>query len=110
MRGKNIKHLRVAALAAILVGSLLNAPSAQALFLEVPGTQWGHVYAGTNPVTTTTPRPKFAVGVAKSTFTVTYNNFPDWAKTEVQAAVDVWSANFASTVPISVDASWGRSS
>ena len=110
MRSKYIKHLRVAAVIATLVGSLLSAPSAQALFLEVPGTQWGHVFAGTNPVITTTPRPKYAVGVAKSTFTVTYNNFPDWAKTEVQAAVDVWSANFASTVPITVDASWGRSS
>ncbi|MSO42815.1 MAG: fibronectin type III domain-containing protein [Candidatus Planktophila sp.] len=110
MWGIHFKHLRVGAVAAALVGSLLSAPSAQALFLEIPATQWGHIYAGTNPVTTTTPRSKFAVGVAKSTFNVTYNNFPDWAKKEVQAAVDVWSANFASTVVINVDASWGRSS
>ena len=110
MRAIHFKHLRVAVILTALVGSLLNAPSAQALFLEVPGTQWGHIYAGTNPVTTTTPRPKSAVGVAKSTFNVTYNNFPDWAKKEVQAAVDIWSANFASSVPVSIDASWGRSS
>ena len=110
MRAIHFKHLRVAVILAALVGSLLNAPSAQALFLKIPGTQWGHIYAGTNPVTTTTPRPKSAVGVAKSTFNVTYNNFPDWAKKEVQAAVDIWSANFASSVPISIDASWGRSS
>ncbi len=56
------------------------------------------------------PRPKFAVAANKSKFVVTYNNFPDWAKKEVQAAVDVWSANFTSTVPVKVDASWGRSS
>ena len=110
MRSIPFKHVRVAAITAALVGSLLSAPSAQALYLEIPATRWGHIYAGTNPVTTTTPRPKFAVGTSKSTFTVTYNNFPEWAKTEVQAAVDVWSANFVSTVPIKVDASWGRSS
>lgn len=28
----------------------------------------------------------------------------------MQAAIDVWSENFASTVPITVDATWGRSS
>ena len=110
MRSIHFKRLRAAAIAAVLVGSVLSAPSAQALFLEVPATQWGHIYAGTNSVTTTTPRAKYAVGVAKSNFKVTYNNFPDWAKVEVQAAVDVWSANFVSTVPIEVDASWGRAS
>jgi len=110
MRSIHFKQLRAVAIAAVLVGSVLSAPSAQALFLEVPATHWGNIYAGTNSVTTTTPRPKYAVGVAKSTFKVTYNNFPDWAKTEVQAAVDVWSANFSSTVPIQVDASWGRAS
>ncbi len=110
MRGIRLNQLRVAAVAAVLVGSVLSAPSAQALFLEVPGTQWGNIYAGTNSVITTTPRAKFAVGVAKSNFKVTYNNFPDWAKTEVQAAVDVWAANFSSTVPIQIDATWGRAS
>lgn len=110
MRAIHFKHLRVAVVVITLVGSLLSAPSAEALFLKVEGRQWGHIYAGTNPVTTTTPRAKFAVGVAKSSFDVTYNNFPDWAKKEVQAAVDIWSANFASTVVIKVDASWGRSS
>ncbi|CAB4699240.1 unannotated protein [freshwater metagenome] len=110
MRGNQIRRLRVVVIATALVASLLNAPTAQALFLEVPATQWGHIYAGKNPVTTTTPRAKFAMGTAKSKFNVTYNNFPEWAKKEVQAAVDVWSTHFASTVTINVDASWGRSS
>jgi len=110
MRSIHFKQLRAAAVVAVLVGSVLSAPSAQALFLEVPGTQWGNIYAGTNSVIATTPRAKFAVGVAKSNFKVTYNNFPDWAKTEVQAAVDVWAANFSSTVPIQIDATWGRAS
>ena len=110
MRGRIFRNLRTAAIVAALLGSVLNAPSAEALFNESSVIRWGHLYAGSNPVFTSTPRPKFAVGVSKSKFNVTYNNFPDWAKTEVQAAVDVWSANFTSTVPINIDASWGRSS
>lgn len=110
MRGLNFRKIRAAVVIAALAGSLLSAPSAEALFLKAPGVAWGHIYAGTNPVTTTTPRTKFAIGTAKSSFNVTFNNFPEWAKNEVQAAVDIWSANFDSTVPISVDASWGRSS
>lgn len=110
MQGFKFRKIRAAVVIATLAGSLLSAPTAEALFLKVPGVQWGHIYAGTKPVATTTPRTKYAVGTAKSSFNVTYNNFPDWAKKEVQGAVDIWSANFASTVPISVDASWGRSS
>ena len=110
MRSLHFNSFRVAAVVSALIGSLISAPSAQAQFLKHPATQWGHIYAGTNPVTTTSPRPKNAVGDVKSKFDVTYSNFPDWAKKEVQAAVDIWSANFASTVIVSIDASWGRSS
>lgn len=110
MRSIQFNRLRVVAITAALVGSILTAPPAQALFKEIPATQWGHTYAGTSSVTTSTPRDKNANGVAKSKFNVTYNNFPDWAKREVQIAIDVWSAHFASSVTINVDASWGRSS
>ena len=106
-----IERLRVIALAVALVASILSAPSAPALtFKQIPATTWGHVYAGTDPVTSSNPRPAQKNLEAKSKFIVKYNNFPDWAKKEVQAAVNVWSANFSSTVPITVDASWGRSS
>jgi len=106
-----IKRLRVIALAVALVASILSAPSAPALtFKQIPATTWGHVYAGIDPVTSSNPRPAQKNLEAKSKFIVKYNNFPDWAKKEVQAAVNVWSANFSSAVPITVDASWGRSS
>ena len=111
MRSLHLKNLPIAAIVAVLVGSILSAPaSAQALFRQAPATQWGYIYAGTNPVTESTPRTKNANGVVTSKFNVTYNNFPDWAKIEVQAAVDIWARNFASSVPINVDASWGRAS
>ena len=106
-----MKRLRVIALAVALVASILSAPSAPALaFKQIPATTWGHVYAGSDPVTNSNPPPTQKNLEVKSKFIVKYNNFPDWAKKEVQAAVNVWSANFSSSVPITVDASWGRSS
>ena len=104
------KRLGVIALASALAGSILLAPSAPALaFKQIPATNWGYIYAGTDPVTTTTAKPAAKNLEFKSKFEVKYNNFPEWAKKEVQSAIDVWSANFKSSVVISVDASWGRS-
>ena len=97
--------------AGVLAVSILSVPSAPALaFKQIPATNWGYIYAGTDPVTSTTAKPAAKNLEFKSKFDVKYNNFPDWAKKEVQAAIDVWSANFKSTTVITVDASWGRSS
>jgi hypothetical protein len=62
--------------------------------------------AGTSPLPTLPPLPKRVN--TKSTFLVTYNNVPDAEKLAVQAAIDTWSDNFNSTVPIKVTASWVR--
>ncbi|MBI3429939.1 MAG: fibronectin type III domain-containing protein [Actinobacteria bacterium] len=99
------------ALAAILAG-LFTAPSAPALslFYEIPSTTWGYTYASGPSAHVTSPPTAGANLERQSTFIVNYNNFPAWAKTDVQAAIDVWSANFSSTVPISVEATWGKSS
>jgi len=106
-----IKRLGVFAIAGALVASILIAAAAPAIaFKQIPATNWGYVYAGSDPVTTSNPEPRQKNLEVKSKFVVKYNNFPDWAKKEVQAAVNVWSANFSSSVPITVDASWGRSS
>ena len=105
-----IKRLGSIAIAGALVASILCAPSAPALaFKQIPATNWGYTYAGSDSVTSTTPRPVIKNLEVKSKFVVKYNNFPDWAKKEVQAAIDVWSANFKSSVEVTVDASWGRS-
>jgi hypothetical protein len=106
-----IRRLGVIAFAGALVASILVAPAAPALaFKQIPATNWGYTYAGTDPVTTSSAQPTQKNLETKSKFVVKYNNFPDWAKKEVQAAVNVWSANFSSSVAITVDASWGRSS
>jgi hypothetical protein len=99
------------ALVAILA-ALMAVPRAHAFPLvhERASTVWGHTLAGP-AVTNLESTNSSGVHLAKqSSFIVTYNNFPTWAKNDVQAAIDVWSENFASAVPITVDATWGRSS
>lgn len=99
------------ALVAILAG-LVGAPQAHALpvFKERASTVWGHTYAAPFDKNLKSTNNSGAHLQQQSTFIVTYNNFPTWAKNDVQAAIDVWSQNFASTVPITVVATWGRSS
>ena len=106
-----IKRMGPFALAGALIVALLTAPAAPALtFKQIPATTWGHIYAGTQPSSTQSAPSKSKNLEVKSKFSVKYNNFPEWAKKEVQASIDVWSANFKSSVVVSVDASWGRSS
>jgi hypothetical protein len=106
-----IKRMGPFALAGALIVALLTAPAAPALtFKQIPATSWGHIYAGTQPSLTQSAPSKSKNLEIKSKFSVKYNNFPEWAKKEVQASIDVWSANFKSPVVVSVDASWGRSS
>ena len=109
MMGMRFRSAKAALLFFLLCAPLLNAPPAQAHFLEIPAQSWGHTYAGTTGVSTQQPRAKSVSGVVKSKFNVTYIGFPDWAKKDVQSAVDIWAVNFSSSVPISIEASWGRS-
>jgi len=106
-----IERIGPFALASALIVALVTAPAAPALtFKQIPATTWGHIYAGTQPTSTQSAPTKSKNLEVKSKFSVKYNNFPEWAKKEVQASIDVWSANFKSSVVVSVDASWGRSS
>ena len=104
------KRLTRGALPLALIAGLLAPIQAVALtpFLQREATQWGNVYAGPNTNVKQTPRPKIAYIEAKSKFIVNYKNFPEWAKKDFQAAVDVWSAHFSSSVPITIDATWTR--
>jgi len=98
----------LAAISSLFLG-LIVPTSAESLVLVRPATQWANVYAGPATNTVQTPAPKVGKLEKKSKFIVKYNNFPEWTKTQVQAAIDVWAANFESSVPIYIDATWGRS-
>jgi hypothetical protein len=98
----------LAAISSLFLG-LIVPTSAESLVLVRPATQWANVYAGPATNTVQTPAPKVGKLEKKSKFIVKYNNFPEWTKTQVQAAIDMWAANFESSVPIYIDATWGRS-
>jgi hypothetical protein len=109
---RNRAKLSIALLSAALISSCLLATSAQAQVRVRPSIVWGHTYAGTSTVVanTTTSKSEASANLEKlSKFAITYNSFPNWARTEVQAALDTWSANFKSASDITVTATWGRS-
>ena len=93
-----------------LVASLLYVPAAEAAPLVAPSTVWGHTYAAEASGVVSVPAAQPANLERLSKFVVNYKNFPDWAKNEVQAAIDLWAVNFDSKVSVNVDATWGRSS
>ena len=93
---------------AIFIAGLSSPASAKPQVLIRPATQWGNIYAGPATTAQSTPKPKVAYLETKAKFIVKYNNFPEWSKAQVQAAVDVWAANFESKVPIYIEATWGR--
>ena len=95
---------------AIFIAGFTPLASAQSQVLVRPATQWGNVYAAPATTGTQSPKPKVAHLEKKAKIVVKYNNFPEWTKVQVQAAVDVWAENFESKVPIYIEATWGRSS
>ena len=97
-----------------LLLSGLGVPTAEAIsFRQMPATNWVHVLAGDTESSASVqgniPQVPTKNLEAVSKFDVTYNNFPEWAKKEVQDSLDIWAANFRSSVAISVDATWERS-
>ena len=96
--------------AAILVAPI-SSPTANALGIKVAPAGWGYIYAsGKTASVQSTPRAPSANIEKKSNFIVDFNTVPITARAAVQAAIDVWSENFSSTVPVTVNVSWGRAS
>ena len=106
-------HLRavlpVVPLLLALLATLTPSASAQSLYRYAPATQWGYTYAGPAANSASGTTPNSANLEKQSTIDVNYINFPDWAKKELQLAVDIWAANFQSKVAITIDATWSSS-
>ena len=114
MASKKVRSLKrsfaVAISFAIFLAGFTTPSAAQSQVLVRPATQWGNVYAGPATTGLQAPKPKVANLEKKAKIIVKFNNFPEWTKIQLQAAVDVWAENFESKVPIHIDATWGRSS
>ena len=101
--------ISVGLIASFLVGPI-SINSANSLQIKVAPANWGHIYAsGKTASIQSTPRPISANLEKKSRFVINFNNVPENVKIPIQAAVDVWSENFSSTVPINININWGRS-
>jgi hypothetical protein len=109
-RTPHFRHLLpVVPLLLVLLATLTPSVSAQSLYRYAPATQWGYIYAGPAANSASGTTPKSANLEKQSTIDVNYINFPDWAKKELQLAVDIWAANFQSKVAITIDATWSSS-
>ena len=97
-------------LIATFLASPISTNSANSLQIKVAPANWGYIYASGNAAAIqSTPRPISANLEKKSNFVINFNSVPENVKIPIQAAVDVWSENFASTVPININVNWGRS-
>jgi len=84
-------------------------PNASALEIKVAPAGWASIFAsGNSNVATSTPRIFYANLEKKSSFVPIYNNVPAEAKEAIQAAIDIWSQNFKSSVPVNISISWTR--
>jgi hypothetical protein len=100
--------LSIGLLSAFLVTPFSTAPS-NALGIKVAPANWGYIYASEKTVSVqSTPRAPSANLEKKSNFIINFNSVPDFARVPIQAAVDVWSENFSSTVPVNINITWGR--
>ena len=97
-----------------LLGGVLVAPAvapAVALTPEIKSIDapFVYFYAGAPSASISKPAiPKSASIEKQSTFVINYNTIPDAYRPAIQAAVDVWSQNFVSSVPININATWER--
>ena len=84
-------------------------PNANALTVKVAPAGWTYLFTGDTPANkTSTPRVLSVNLEKKSNFVPIYNNVPDVAKASIQRAIDIWSENFSSKVPVNVNVTWTK--
>lgn len=94
-----------------LLVSVIVAPisTANALAVKVAPAGWTYLFTSDTPAKkTSTPRVLSVNLERKSNFVPIYNNVPDVAKASIQRAIDIWSENFSSKVPVNVNVSWTK--
>jgi hypothetical protein len=106
-----VKSLRCKAILAAFSFALTVLPATQApalSFNSIPATQWGYIYGSgkAQKVTAQTPAPKVDAGKPLSKWIIEFVDVPSDAKAAFQYAVDIWAANFESSVPVDIEIHW----
>ena len=101
------------AIVGVLVASILTSIApAQALSFDSIPAGWVYTYATPNHGGTAalTKKPVLSEkhANAKSTFIVNYTGVPEIEMPAIQAALDAWSGDYSSAVPIHVEATFTR--
>jgi hypothetical protein len=89
--------------------TILPATQAPALsFNSIPATQWGYIYGSgkAQKVIAQTPAPRVDTGKPLSKWNIEFVDVPTDAKAAFQYAVDIWAANFESSVPVDIEIHW----
>jgi hypothetical protein len=89
--------------------TLLVPPSAPAVsYNTAPATQWGYIYGSGKykKITTRTPAQRVEIGKPLSKWDVEFVDVPSAAKPAFQYAVDIWAANFESSIPVEIEIHW----
>jgi hypothetical protein len=84
-------------------------PNANALAVKVAPAGWTYLFTSDTPAKQNATPRVFSVNLEKkSNFVPIYNNVPDVAKAAIQRAIDIWSENFVSKVPVNVNVAWTK--
>jgi hypothetical protein len=92
-----------------LVLALLTPAHAPAIsFNSVPATQWGFIYGSGKAKKNNSQSTSAKVNIGKplSKWNIEFVDVPSEAKSAFQYAVNIWSSNFESTVPVEIEIYW----
>jgi len=107
-RPSRVRLLALVATPLIFLSVLFPIKTSALTFKSAPARLWGNVVASDIAAKEKVSGNKSAnlEGEKKSEWRITFSGFPNDAKEAVQYAIDVWSLNFESKVPINVEATW----
>lgn len=113
MSSKRWRFALAGALIAGLLAPVSSLSTARATTVDWAPAGWTNYYAASSPlhsyIRSAAPYVSHAKNaVAQSTFVINYTNVPENEKAAIQAAVDSWSANWKSAVPITINATYAR--
>jgi hypothetical protein len=103
-----VRLLALVATPLIFLSVLVPIKTSALTYKSAPARFWGNVVASDIAAKEKVSGNKSAnlEGEKKSEWRITFSGFPNGAKEAVRYAIDVWSRNFESKVPINVEATW----
>ena len=104
-----LKSTIVGLAAILIVGVLTPLASAHTVTMESIDAGWANLYASEHRASVVkVPVANSAHVEKQSEFKINYTDVPENEKPAIEAALNVWSQNWKSSVPVTIDASYSR--